>query len=427
MADWLAAAQFPPGTTGKNRPKILRPPSFFLTMKLSIALRDLLRSFVAGLASLALTGVVRADPAPLRSIRPPDQMYIGNALALSNDGTALAYVITDGNEKTRLHLVDLRDNGQDVDVAAVEGRVDSLRWLGAGRILAVLQAHAGGRLVGRIFEVSGPQPGSIGPADQIGVARFEQRPVITTFDRPPGTSGMYRVAGFDATDLRRVASNNLVVDGRNQTQVHNQTLTLLWYCDDFTRAAVRHPGAYDPTRDIRLPDRFARLDLLSGVLEDDAAIEPGGFAQLVSIQRLHTGKTTFVHFDLDKHKLLLIDGARSRVLVPERPVATYDPNKASAQVIDTDEVIVSLTVDPLNPAAIARKKRDRPELDLYAVVRSTGAMSRLLVIDVGQSPTSWQIGGGKMALLRKHRVFPRGGVALDLYALPTARVANGQH
>jgi hypothetical protein len=161
-------------------------------------------------------------------------------------------------------------------------------------------------------------------------------------------------------------------------------------------------------------------------LEDDAAIDPAGFARLVSIQRLHPRKTTFVHVDPGNQKLVLIDGPRSRVLVPSRPPATYDPKATAAQITGPDEVIVSLTVDPLNPAAVARKKRDRPELELYAASRSGGTMSRLLVMDTGHRPTAWQVAAGKLALLRQHRVFSRGGTGLDVYSLPAERVTTNK-
>ena len=360
------------------------------------------------------------SPKPVRAFVPPDQKYIGNAFALREDAGQLGYVVTDGGQSARLHFVDLGANGKDEDIGAFEGQIEAIRWLGPGRVLVVAHQNAGPKLVGQIFSATGPADGLVGPADHIGVAMVAQQPVITTFTGTTGKAGIHTVAAFAPDDLRPLTTRTFTVDGRRQIDLHGERATLLWWGDDFTIAAVRHPGQYDKARDLQLPDRFGRIDLLSGTLFDDAALDPAGFARLASIQRLHPGRSTFVHVDSANRKLLLIDGVQMRDLAPARPVHTYDAATVASQILGPGEVMVSLTVDPLNPDAVARKKRDRPELELYTVNRSSGAMVRRVVLDLGYRPTSWQVVSGTVALLRKHRVFARGGVALELYRLPVS-------
>ena len=143
-----------------------------------------------------------------------------------------------------------------------------------------------------------------------------------------------------------------------------------------------------------------------------------------SIQRLHPGQSLFVHVDSRNQTLLLIDGPRSRELAPARPLWKYDPSKVSAQRLGPAQVMVSLTVDPLNREAVAKKKRDRQDIELYSVDPGTGLMSRRLVLDGGSRPAAWHVGGSKLGLLRKHRVFARGGVALEVYAVPDQTSAH---
>lgn len=376
---------------------------------------------IAILILAALAAPVRADAgaglsaSSFRIVTPTDR-YIADTFTLRDDAE-LAYVTTDADRNdTALHLVDLAGPDRKTTMP-VSGRVEALRWLGPGRVLVIARTGRGKQVVGRVFTAAGPEPGQIGPADHIGLTQLDGQPVITAHQQPSGRRGEHRLSAFDVTGLKPRTNRTFRVDQRRQLTLGDQQVTLLWWGDDFTTAAVSHPGVYDQARDLRLPDRFGRVDLLTSKFLVDAAIEPAGFSRLVSIQRLYPGRSVFVHPDPRSGKLLLIDGAHWRELTPRRPLATYDLGRTRSQVLDDRQVLLSLTVDPANPTATAEGRRDRDEVEFYVIDRGGGRMSPALVLEGRYRPMTWSASGSKLAVLRKHRTFAAGGVALELYDL----------
>jgi hypothetical protein len=380
----------------------------------------------AGLAvgCLLLGGVAQAQSKPAHQFLPPAGTYIADAFALRDDGAQLAYVTTTGTKQIVLHLVDLGPAERPRELGPVPGQVLALHFLGPDRVLVVSRSGRGQRVVGTVFTGAGPAATAVGPADHIALGRFEGKPVVTAYTRPAGKTAEHQLAAFDVAGLQPVTTRKIAVDGQRRLDVGGQKVKLLWWGDDFTFAAVRHPGQYDQASDLRQPDRFARVDLLTSTLIDDAAIDPAGFARLASFQRLYPGKSTFVHIDARSRKLLLIDGTRLQPLQPARPLARYDAGAVGYQKIGPDEVLVSLTVDPLNREPAAGKQRDRHEIEVYSVNPATGTMKLRLTLDGENRPAVWRVGGDKLALLRKHRSFSRGGVVLQVFPLPAASAAQ---
>jgi hypothetical protein len=364
-------------------------------------------------------GAAQAQTKPAHQYLPPSGTYIADAFALREDGGQLAYVTTTGTKDIVLHLVDLAPEERHREVGGVPGRVQALHFLGPDRILVVTRSGAG-QVLGTVVTGAGPEAARVGPADHIALGRFDGKPVVTAYTKPAGKTGEHQLAAFDVAGLQMVTSRKVAIDGQRRLEVGGEKVRLLWWGEDFTLAAVRHPGKHDQAQDLRLPDRFGRVDLLTGKLIDDADIDPAGFARLASIQRLYPGRTTFVHLDARSRKLLLVDGTRSQLLQPARSLGRYDPAAVGVQKLGPDDVLVSLTVDPLNREAAARKQRDRHEIELYSVNPATGAMNLRLTLDGENRPAVWRVGGDKLALLRKHRSFARGGVVLQVFPLPSA-------
>jgi hypothetical protein len=108
-----------------------------------------------------------------------------------------------------------------------------------------------------------------------------------------------------------------------------------------------------------------------------------------------------------------------------RDIWKYDPNTLQWQTIDGKRVAMSLTVDPVNPDAVNRKKADIDEIDLIEVDRQSHAIRPLLRLNGEGRRSTWKIAADRLLLLRKGKGFDRGGVALEVYDLSTdARVAK---
>jgi hypothetical protein len=98
-----------------------------------------------------------------------------------------------------------------------------------------------------------------------------------------------------------------------------------------------------------------------------------------------------------------------------RELWKYDPATLEWQTLDDKSAAVSLTIDPVNPDAVSRKKADIDEIDLYEIDRQTYAIRSLLRIPGEGRRSSWQLAGNRALLLRKGKGFDRGGVTLELF------------
>ena len=96
-----------------------------------------------------------------------------------------------------------------------------------------------------------------------------------------------------------------------------------------------------------------------------------GFTQVALLRRDPPNQPVIVHFSDDRKKLMLLDGIDDGEVKLPRELWKYDVGVArSRSSLDDKRVAVSLTIDPVNPDAVARKKADVDDIDLYEVDRA---------------------------------------------------------
>lgn len=193
------------------------------------------------------------------------------------------------------------------------------------------------------------------------------------------------------------------------------------------------PGGYDRQKDIRLPDRAALLDVFTGAFSWEGEIgDVHGWAAANELRRKQPGRSLFAVFSPDARTLVVIDRlGRQAPLTLSVPLRLYDPTTLQEQEDDPSTLVFGLAIDPLNPDALSRRKKDPSFLDLYVVNVTTEpgaasvaaggalpiALRRLVRVSQDDRPAAWQVRGRYAAVLRKHKSFSRGGGQLELYAL----------
>jgi hypothetical protein len=120
------------------------------------------------------------------------------------------------------------------------------------------------------------------------------------------------------------------------------------------------------------------------------------------------------------------DGRGVDVLLPDNRIVRaettlgfdhYDPKSLQQQLGRDGKLYFSLTIDPVNPAAVAAKKADPVHIDLYAFDPATAKTQRLARLPQNEREFTWSIASGRWAVLRKHKGYGRGGPDLELYDL----------
>ena len=131
----------------------------------------------------------------------------------------------------------------------------------------------------------------------------------------------------------------------------------------------------------------------------------------------HPGERVFVHVPNDGSELQLWRDGRPTAIALDPPLSTYDASTARV-VMRGDRPWISLMVDPVNPAAVARKKADAEYLDLFEVDGDHAV--RRARIYAPKKKLTWGWFGDSLWVLEKNVGFARGGKALRFYRLDSA-------
>ncbi|HUS66131.1 MAG TPA: hypothetical protein VMZ28_16375 [Kofleriaceae bacterium] len=376
-----------------------------------------MRTTLAALLCLAAPALA-APPAPIWQVKTDASGFIDDPFALRDDGKAVAYITTDGAEAAKLHLAMIPAWKPDVVIPGVSAHAVAIHWLSPERVLVVAKDGDKETVSAQVYSPKGPGRERLGPADDIALATLDGKPAVVSYTRTEKKGVEHTLSAVHRESWKALGKKSWREDAEGRVPHPAGAFKILWWKDGFAAAAVQQAGAFDKAKDMRRPDRFARLDPWTGKLFDEKEIEDVlGFAQLIIEHKKHSNQAAFVHLSEDHHKLLFTDGLTQKELTLARPLYMYALESIAFQLLDGDRVAVSATVDPTNPPALQRKKADPDELDLFIVDRKTNVATRVLRLDGQGRPSTWKTGGNRLALLRKSKGFDRGGVVLEIYDL----------
>jgi hypothetical protein len=366
-------------------------------------------------AVLSATSGAWAAPAAIVHFDTGGSGFIDDAYALRDDGKAIAYITTDGATAATLHLAEV--GGQNVAVAGAPTDALALAWLSPERVLVVRGRD--GTSTAQAFTAAGADKGKpIGPFNKFAFATIDGKRVLVTYTKSEKKTVEYALAAYAIDTLKPLKKHTWREDAEGQIKVPPSSVKLLWWADGFTVLAALRAGEFDKTRDMRRPDRYTRLDAFGGkVILEDEVKDVLGFAQISLLRRDQPNLPVIVHYSDDRKKLLVVDGINEGELTLPGPLWRYDFNSLRWQLIDDKRVALSLTVDPVNPDAVNRKKADADDIDLYVFDRQTRTPALALKLPGQGRPSSWQVAANRLLLLRKDKGFDRGGVAIELYDL----------
>jgi hypothetical protein len=381
-----------------------------------------MRISVLGATLLAVASATAAPPTPLQRFDAAGAGFIDDAVAIREDGKAIAFITTDGATSATLHLADL--GGSDVKVAGAPVDATALHWLSPTRLLVVRGSD--GTSTAQVFTAAGPDKAKLGPFGQLTLATVNGKRAIVTYTRSDKRGVEHALVAYSPDTFKVLARRSWREDAEGQLKQGATTVKPLWWADGYTVLAALRAGEFDKARDMRRPDRYARLDGFSGKLLDESEVKDIlAFTQLSLLRRDAPNQPVIAHFADDRKKLLFTDGIEQYEVPLPREIWKYDPNTLQWQAIDGKRVAMSLTVDPVNPDAVNRKKADVDEIDLIEVDRQTHAIRPLLRLNGEGRRAMWKIAADRLVLLRKGKGFDRGGVALEVYDLAAeARVAK---
>lgn len=364
-------------------------------------------------AMMLATSSALAAPAAVQRFDAGSDGFIDDAYALRDDGKAVAYITTDGATAATLHLADI--GGKNVDVAGAPTDAVAVAWLSPTRILVIHGSE--GALTAQAFTAAGTDKSKpIGPFGRFAFATVDGKRALVTYTRTEKHGVEHALASYSVDTLKPLKKRTWREDAEGQIKQGTSSLKPLWWAEGFTVMAGLRAGEFDKARDMRRPDRYARLDALDGKLLAETEVQDIlAFTQISLIRRDAPNQPVIVRYSDDHKKLLMIDGIAEHEIVLPRQLWKYDPATLAWQTLDDKHAAASLTIDPVNPDAVARKKADVDEIELYEIDRQSHAVRPLLHIAGEGRRSSWQLAGHRLLLLRKGKGFDRGGVALEIF------------
>ncbi len=364
-------------------------------------------------AVLSASAVVWAAPVAVQKLDAGGEGFIDDGYALRDDGKAVAYITTDGATTATLHLADI--GGKDVQVAGAPVDALAVAWLSPTRVLVVRGRD--GSSTAQAFTAAGPDKAKpIGPFGQFAFATIGGKRAFVTYTRSETHGVEHALVAYAVDTLKPIKKRTWREDAEGQLKQGASSVKPLWWADGFTVLAALRAGEFDKARDMRRPDRYARIDTFSGkVLAETEVQDVLGFTQISLIRRDRPNQPVIARFSDDRKKLLLVDGITQYEVVLPRELWKYDATTLAWQTLDDKQVALSLAIDPVNPDAVSRKRADADDIHWYTIDRQTHAVRPLLQLPGEGRRSTWQLVGNRLLLLRKGKGFDRGGVSLELY------------
>ncbi len=391
---------------------------------------------IAGFVTGAARAEKKSEKAPLKPVEPRATLkppvgegYFDEVFGLDDAGAVLAVIRADGATFAKLETYDLtasppRPTGSfDLpDKALVPVRLEVLP-AGKGQVLiARTRPDDNAPVVALLIDGTGKLVAKAGP--------------VTTFARPPGAAGLlvgfdrktgahgaeatYTVAPFSLATLAPAGKPHVFhTDPAGDLRPPAPPVRLIGFFDGYTRILAERAGAYDKAADVRDRPRKTILDALTGKTVSEAAIpDLLGWEVTGQLRRDHPGQSLFVDLNQDGSGVDVIDAMGKKVPAALAvPFRLYDPKSLVVEEGPApNHLTFSLSVDPLNPDAVKRRKPDMPMLDLYSADASNGDVTLRGRVFTPRAVT-YRTRADTLVVLKRFKSFARGGDELQVFDL----------
>lgn len=375
---------------------------------------------VAGAILLAAGGAFAA-PKPLWRTAPK-RGHIDDAMAFDSAGKRFAYIHTDSATFLRLIVIDVHGFSklQTIEVGGATKVPQQLVFSRDGKRIALVWKDAKTTKLGiALYAVAGgKQLGKLSGASAIAVLAHGGKQRVSFVKRRERRGNVrLNVALHDMARLKRVKRAHALV--RADQMLKGARLRLLYWEPGYVQAIGMRKGRYDAKRDIRLPELAVRYDIVTR--KQVWSTRPDqlmSWEKALGMRGELPAQRRFLKVSDDLKKLYYVD-RKNRVATVKTPVAwrLYEPKSLVQRLSWSGErLLFSMTIDPVNPDAVKRKKADEERMDLYRL--DPGPK----VVPLGRVPTgkrrfSWAVGSKHFAYLRKLKGFGRGGKVVELYRI----------
>jgi hypothetical protein len=353
----------------------------------------------------------------------PEQGFIEDAYAFDGSGGRLALVHADASSVAEVEIIDLAQAGASLarfDISAATTWVTSVAFVLDGQQVFLTGTTADeARVTGFLYDTVGKQKRKFGPATDVRLTDVAGTPAVAVYNAVQRKDGVtHELSLFRLADGKPLAKKRVLkadVDGF----VKPLDLRILYFKNGYAQLVGLKKGAYDKLKDQRLNDNEAVYDVAEGkVLRATPIGDLVAYAKLLKLRQQSPNHTSFALVGDDGRGIDVLT-ADDKLVRLETTLSFdhYDPKSLQQQLGRDGKLYFSLTIDPVNPAAVTAKKADPVHIDLYSFDPQSGKTERLARLPQNEREFTWAVAGGRWAVLRKHKGYGRGGPDLELYDL----------
>jgi len=385
----------------------------------------------ASIAVLAMAGPAAAQGelqgAKLVIGIKPAQGFVDDPFGFDGAGGRLLWINSDAAQRAELRVLDLAQGG--AQLGAVDLSSFSINPVRADFVLdgnhyfVVARDSDEAPLTAALIDGAGKVVHRFGPATDIALHRGAAAEVVTyTREMQAGKKGpptvTHTVDVFDLASGKRTSHRALISDDTGM--VKKLDFRIVAFEADYTQAFGVKGGVWDKKEDQRTPDVEARYDMASGKFGTTTDIRD--VMAHVKKQKLyadHPNQERFLMVAEDLSGLHLVNAGAATPVTLAEPFQHYDHKSLQAQpATASGSLLFTLTIDPVHPDAVARKRAVPEYIDLYELAPgATKAVRRARMRKTSQTGFRFRATSEYWAVLPLHLGFDRGGPELRVYRL----------
>jgi hypothetical protein len=355
----------------------------------------------------------------------PDKGFVGDAMAFDASESQFAYIHTDSAQFLNIVVLGTSD-WKPIATLKVEDPATIPKALaftpdGKRIVLLWMDGYKGTRGA-MLFDVAGKKLlKKVGPGNHAAIITHKGAQVValttTKTDRKGGNS--YTVTAYRTTDFRRAAGGKVYVEA--DLQLRRPKIRLLYWEPGHASLVGMQKGKYDRKRDIRLPEQGTRYDLLlRKVTWSEEPKEVVAWTKATTMRPNHPNQFRFLEVSDDYKTIHYVD-KNNNLGVVKTPVkwSLYEARSlVQRETWDGETLHWSVTIDPVNPDAVRRKKADKERCDLYRLDPGPRATPLGQVLTRKRKFT-WTAGKRFFSYLYKLKGFGRGGKEVAVFKVGT--------
>lgn len=357
----------------------------------------------------------------------PQKGFIDDPFEFDGAGGRLAYVNADTADLAEIIVFDLVQSAKlySVDISAFTKAPQSIEFAADGdHFFVTARETEGGPVTAALLSPKGKVLRKFGPADHIGRLTYDGVAAVSMYTRTEKRAKRGPRTIQHTVEVRSLEKGKRL--GKKTTLVTDLNgfskkldFTLKSWSDEYTLAVGIKGGKWDRREDQRSPDVEGWYDLPQRT-----------FSRKVTIKNLieHTKKMqvlsdnpnldNFVRVSKDLSGLQRVKDGAAVDIELALPFDHYDHTTLEYHRSPDGSIYFTLQIDPVNPAAVERKRADKEWLDLYYLAPGSKKATRKARMRVkGKTHLSWRATASYWIVVPHHVGFDRGGKVVQIYAL----------